>query len=622
MTVCLRTLLVLAASVLLLSCGSSRPRDENAPEAASVQSISVAAGASGCSFSLSVHDGISWLVDPDGKRFFSLGVCVVDRGIAPGEYDPGKPGYASWRHYPDPAAWANATLRRLRSWRFTTIGGWSDAAALRGSRLMDLALAPVLGAGMEAGVPWFDLWDREVVGRVQALTRERIFRVRDYPRLLGFYSDNEMGWWNGALFKMTLEHPATSGQRCRLLEMLRGEYAGSWDALLADFDPEGAAGFSDLDRGGLLHLRPGRNGIRVARRFLALVAERYYELLGALLRLHASRALVLGDRYQSFYYPEVARAAGRHVDVVSTNLNAQWNDGSFARFYLETLHELAGKPVVVSEFYAAAVENRSGNPNDRGLFPVAGTQEERAEACRRTLEALLSLPYVVGADWFQYYDEPPGGRRDGENFNFGLVDIEDRPYEELTRVFRGLDAAAMHRRASRERLDASHGVPPAPAEPFADFEPNRALLRWDRERGFVRPSSRLPLADLYLAWSAEGLYLGFLTLDPVEGAYYRDGRVPEADRAEWRVEIEGLEEPVAIRIGAGREPAGVPEGMRAVSLSGEKVNVRVVAALHVPAARFGRDRLAVGDSIRLSSALTAHARAQRTEWKGTFRFAE
>ena len=110
----------------------------------------------------------------------------------------------------------------------------------------------------------------------------------------------------------------------------------------------------------------------------------------------------------------MARASARHVDAVSSNLNSSWNDGTFARFYLETLHRLTGKPVLVGEFYMSARDNRSGNKNSRGVFPVVATQKERAAGFRNTLHALLKIPYVLGADWFQYYDEPTHGRYDGE----------------------------------------------------------------------------------------------------------------------------------------------------------------------------------------------------------------
>jgi len=40
------------------------------------------------------------------------------------------------------------------------------------------------------------------------------------------------------------------------------------------------------------------------RRFLGVLAERYYSLCRQIIRKYDSRALILGDRYQSFYYPK------------------------------------------------------------------------------------------------------------------------------------------------------------------------------------------------------------------------------------------------------------------------------------------------------------------------------
>jgi hypothetical protein len=228
--------------------------------------------------------------------------------------------------------------------------------------------------------------------------------LRDDPRLLGYYSDNEMGWWNATLFKMTLEQAPASGQRQRLVQLLRQTYHNHWSELFKDFEAEGVGSFEELDQQGMLYLRPGSQGIRTYRRFLGLMAERYYSLVREIIHAYDPRGLILGDRYQSFYYPEVARAAAPFVDVVSMNLNAAWNDGTFPRFYLDTLHALSDKPVIVSEFYMTAQQNRSGDKNDSSTFPVVATQKERAAGFRNTVQALARTPYVVGADWFQYYD--------------------------------------------------------------------------------------------------------------------------------------------------------------------------------------------------------------------------
>src|SRR5262245_35074990 len=417
-----------AAGVLTLALG-------NATCVAAAEATSMNLG-----FSIQQQGETAWLVRPNGERFFSLGVCVVSQGASRKEFNPANPGYAAWQHYADSNQWAKATLKRLKAWNFTTVGGWSDFQVLRDCGDQDVAFAPVLHIGSTAGAPWWDMWDPKITDRMDAVAREQILAMRDDPRLIGYYSDNEMGWWNGILFKMTLEQAPTSGQRQRLIELLRETYHDDWSQLLRDFEPApGVEHWNALSQHGVLFLRPGGHGVRVERRFLELLAERYYSLVHDIIRKYDRRALILGDRYQSFYYPEVVRACSRYVDAVSSNLNASWSDGSFVRFYLETLRRLAGRPVLVGEFYMCARDTRSGNKNDRGVYPLVDTQRERAAGFRNTVQALLKIPYVIGADWFQYHDQPTHGRYDGENFNFGLVDIHNRPYEPLTTTAAALD---------------------------------------------------------------------------------------------------------------------------------------------------------------------------------------
>jgi hypothetical protein len=260
-------------------------------------------------FSIRQQGETAWLLRPNGQPFFSLGVACVNQGASREEFDHANPGYAAWQHYADANLWAKATLQRLQAWGFTTVGGWSDFEVLRRSADGTLAFAPVLHVGSTAGAPWWDMWDAHNLARMDAVARDQILPLRDDPRVLGYYSDNEIGWWNAILFKMTLEQASTSGQRQRLLRLLHETYQDDWSALLKDFEPApGVEGWESLSRHGLLFLRPGGKGIQVERKFLALLAERYYAVVHDIIRKYAPRALVLGDRYQSFYYPEVARA--------------------------------------------------------------------------------------------------------------------------------------------------------------------------------------------------------------------------------------------------------------------------------------------------------------------------
>src|SRR5262245_33145056 len=152
------------------------------------------------------HEGeTAWLLRPNGERFFSLGVCCVDQGASRKEFNSANPGYAAWQHYADSNAWAGATLNRLQGWGFTTIGGWSDFACLRRGPETNVFFAPVLHIGSTAGAPWWDMWDPKVTDRMDQVARDQILPLRDDPRVIGYYSDNEIGWWNAILFKMTLE---------------------------------------------------------------------------------------------------------------------------------------------------------------------------------------------------------------------------------------------------------------------------------------------------------------------------------------------------------------------------------------------------------------------------------
>jgi hypothetical protein len=570
-------------------------------------------------FSIKQQHGAAWLVRPNGERFFSVGVCCVNQGASREEYDAANPGYAAWQHHADSNRWANATVRRLKAWGFTTFGGWSDFQALGRCAENDMAFAPVLHIGSTAGAPWWDMWDPKIVDRMDRVAREQILPLRDDPRLIGYYSDNEIGWWNAILFKMTLEQAPTSGQRRRLVELLRQTYRDDWSALLRDFDPApGVEDWRSLEQHGVLFLRPGGDGIQTERRFLGVLAERYYSLVHDLIRKYDRRALILGDRYQSFYYPEVARACAPYVDAVSCNLNANWNDGQFTRFYVDTLHALTGKPVLVGEFYMSARENRSGNKNSHGVYPLVSTQKERAAGFRNTLQALRRIPCVLGADWFQYYDQPTHGRFDGENFNFGLVDIHDHPYEELAAAASACLAGHDNQPAD-SRTDASQGVPPAPRDPLEPFAPTVALKHWDRERGFIKPVSEFPLADSYVCWNRKAIYLGLYAQDVVEDSFYRDKVVRASDRAEWIVSIAGTRKPIRCRIGAGMEPVADEPTVKVMNLSGINGNQRNIACLELPAKLFGQDLFKPGDRIEFGSTLFTHCRAYRVEWKGNFR---
>ena len=269
----------------------------------------------------------------------------------------------------------------------------------------------------------------------------------------------------------------------------------------------------------------------------------------------------------------------------------------------------------------AAMENRSGNPNSSSQFPVVATQADRAVSTKNSLDAFMRLNYVVGADWFQYYDEPSHGRYDGENYNFGLVDIENQPYGELISVFATKKSGDSDGTTIQTRMDAGSGIPMINGDPFDQLKPGEALRHWDRERGFIKPASRLPLADLYICWNPKAVYLGLYAIDVVESEFHGKSPIAETDLAQWSVQI-GDQPAYVARIGEGHAAKLNKDAIRIETLSGVNHNNRLIAIIELPAAKLGKSALEPGDTIQLKSSLLTDGRNPRVEWQGTYTLAK
>jgi hypothetical protein len=449
----------------------------------------------------------TWLVTPCGDRFFSLGVNGVDGG-AP--VDHGRAEYRWADRYPDVRSWVTATRERLARWGFNSAGAVSLPPDV-----LRVPLVPNLELGRTARFHWVDPFDPALRERMIATAQRLVLPYRGRPYRIGYFSDNEVGWWNGALFGWYLAQPAHNHTKRRLVVLLRRTYAGDWDRFTRDFvPPPDVSSFRDLARRRtrvLLH--PGGDGIQVVRRWTGIVAGRYYRLVHRALRAADPDALVFGDRLPIYYDPVAVTAMARWVDGIATNYNVDAPDGWVARYYFDGLHRLSGgKPVLVSEWFFAADENRTGNVNNGHLMTVR-TQRERARGAAAATIAFAREADIVGAHWFQFYDHPPGGRvGDGEDYDFGLVDVQDRPYDEL------LTALAAANRAA----PSIHAAPRTGPAPFTAVPPatlrfdDRSLADWPKERALVplvASAGEVPFGDVYLAWQADGLALALIAMD-------------------------------------------------------------------------------------------------------------
>lgn len=463
-------------------------------------------------WSLRYENGADYLATPCGDRFFSLGINVLDDEVPKQPLPDNRLRYDWRRFYASPEAWLKDTRQRVAAWGFNTAGAWSLPPSV-----LAMPTIPNLELGRIARFHWFDPFDPATEQAMRAVAPELIAPYKESPYRIGYFSDNEVGWWGGALFAFYSKKPAANFSKQRWVELLRDQYDGDWQRFSADFvPPEGAENWDALLRAEeTTKLRPGGNGIQAVRRWTGAVAERYYAMVERVLREADPDALIFGDRLPIYYDPYAVRAMARHVDAIAVNYNVDSPDGWVAHYFFDGLRQLTGgKPILISEWFFAANENRTGNRNNGHLMTV-GTQAERARGAGAATRNFAAIPEIVGLHWFQFPDHPPGGRADGEDYDFGLVDVQNRPYE---RVVTALGAA------NREApgIHAAARVEPAPPRELVLPESriditDHSLADWPKPAALLPPlipaAGEVAFGEAYAAWSETGITLATIGQD-------------------------------------------------------------------------------------------------------------
>ena len=488
---------------------------------------------------------------------------------------------------------------------------------------------------------------------MRTLARQLVAPYKGNPYRIGYFPDNEIGWWYPPFFLYYVQQPPTSHTKQRLLALLRAQYDNNWKRFVHDFvPPDGVSSFEELLQSeGRTRLRIGGEGIQVIGHWMRIVAEHYYRLVQRTLREADPEALIFTDRQQIYYDPNVVRAMVPYIDAVATNYDVDGQDGSIARYYFDGLRQLTNnKPVLVSEWFFAAHENRSGNLNRyvtsdkrvlEGLLMTVQTQAERARGAMAAVQGFVKMPQLIGLYWFQYYDHPFGGRPDGEDFNFGLVDIHDRPYEALTEAFSQLNSrlVEIHQKAGQ---GTSAVLPNTPLEiPQAAIDLRDHSLRdWPKERAFVpgltAPFPEAVFGDVYLAWDHAGLYLATISMDysnPELLAFDDTFPLEEAFRLEWGINAGGGVQRFALYIVPPKEyPTEGPPLTRAhlcriANGTCETVpgavgsyfgndSPRIVAEVALPWRVLGLDGPPAAGQLHMELAATSYHRARWMSWSG------
>lgn len=429
-----------------------------------------------------IIDGVWWLITPDGHGFFSAG---VDHLRPEGDFSPpiNASPYADAvaAIYGSDAAWAAATRERLRDWGFNTIGAFSRPELFPQTIAYTVTLTLSTHAPEVPGVPpalvsriTRDYFEPAFAAGVADEVAARIPACASDPWCLGVFPDNELAL--GQSLAQVLPYvdaylllPAGTPGKVALQDFLDDRYSSDISAFNAVWETS-LQRFTDLQQVSVLTpdlvSPPNRPNDTPAQRadrraFDAFVAERYHRVVHDAIRAANPAVLILGSRLLILSTrPEVVAAIATWVDVLTVNyyeiaaeilaIAPDYPEDygiPFDRMFddLATMYRLAGKPILIGEFSYRAAD--SGHPNTLPpFFPTLATQTERTQAAGTYMRHVIASPFVVGAHWFQYMDQPFTGRFDGENQNFGLVQIDDTPWPALTDRFRLVNTSAASRR--------------------------------------------------------------------------------------------------------------------------------------------------------------------------------
>ncbi|ANQ50455.1 beta-agarase [Flammeovirga sp. MY04] len=416
------------------------------------------------------HQGKWWLVDPEGHLFWSSGLnCVNNHSMSTGitgreelfSYlpkgdDPLKKFYSTskwkplgfyqqfdeyetfnfyqanlYRKYGD--QWKNkfAELanKRIKSWGMNTIGFVSDKQTIESHKNPYVGSVWIRDTQKIEGSNGYwgkfhDVFAKDFKSKVKESVADQSLGAND-PWCIGYFVDNEMSWGNiGSLAIATLKSPESQPakkefisdlkQKYKKIEKLNKQWAtnyASWKALSKNTNPK---------------LGDGANEDVYA--FYQKIAITYFKTIHDELAKVAPNQLYLGCRFAWGNNAIVMKSAAQYCDILS------FNKYEYSVKHV-SLPEDVDMPILIGEFHFGAIDRGSFHPGVK----VAKDQNDRGEKYISYIQSALNHPNIIGAHWFQYTDQPLTGRGDGENYNVGLVDVTDQPYQEVVDKFREIN---------------------------------------------------------------------------------------------------------------------------------------------------------------------------------------
>jgi autotransporter-associated beta strand protein len=343
-----------------------------------------------------------WLVDPTGCLFLHRGVAAISTLSTAGAVAAFNAKFGT------KTKWAADTTSLLRTNGFNGAGAWSDTTYLSAVPTPRLVYTKILNfmatySSTNTGPGYPYVFDT-AFATFSDNYAQQLAGTKTDPWLLGHFSDNELAF------------PTT--MLTNFLSLPSGNASGdaAWAWLRTRYGPGAALGnVTSQDK----------------LDFLGYTWGRYYEVVSQAIKRYDPNHLYLGSRLFSSDKdrPEIFRAIGPYVDVISVNHYSQWTpDINRIRMW----ERESGRPVIISEWYVKGAD--SGMANNTGAGWVVHTQTERGLFYENFTLALLESKVCVGWHWFKYTDNDPtdaGADPSNIDSNKGIVSNRYDPYDDL-----------------------------------------------------------------------------------------------------------------------------------------------------------------------------------------------
>ena len=402
------------------------------------------------------HDGKRWwLVDPEGYAFLSVGIdCMRSTSSGPvtgiedlfewlpeksdsryGESVSGNEKSnvvdfykanlirvfgSDWK-----ARWSKMTADMLRNLNINTVGNWSEINFAKENKLAYvLPLNRFPGTKTQLYRDFPDVFSEEYKKNSEEFARQ-LNDYKDDPYLIGYFLRNEPQWAFG-YHNLAYEMFATdqpSSTKDEFVKWIDSKYKSdiqsfnkSWKLNIEKFDDLRILTFKDY---------PSSVADSDFYFFSSIMVRKYVDIPCDEVVKVDKHHLNLGMRY-AWISSDLLYKAGERFDVFSIN------GYGYAPPPTAEIARISNKPVMIGEFHHGAVDRALPATGITGVI----SQDERAAAYRNYVEQGFARPELIGMHYFQWVDQPYYGRFDGENYNIGIVTIQNLPYPELTQAMK------------------------------------------------------------------------------------------------------------------------------------------------------------------------------------------